>query len=662
MLDTISFKLHGIKAVKDHVQAEAAHTNGEKTIMLIPTHAELFGKMMVTKNKYFTSRIRVQEHELVTNENDNEVEHNALSFLKESEKTEHLQIRDMIIFNDVKHTKRIYGKVNGKWEVPSSYHGVTYDINPERGFIEFQTSIPKYLYGNSLAQFVPNVDSKEFLRSYNGAHKISYQSKILHKRLTAFIKKFLEDLKYFFSLSGEFNLDYLEITRLDICFNQYFETRAKALSYLESLKILNYKRYGKNQKETAGYETSLTRHISDGSYFKIYHKGSEYRSSTHGDFSKHLIVNENFRESLKFNEKYQKVFEKHRGLINDIFEKQGEKKHYTIDPKAMLEIKEVVNKMYKKAPFKTEFFKKEMDKVLRYEVSLKGKWFSYTYGRKVFRAKCRKHNQSYLNYLKVKSIFDSRNSEKNLQYVSKSENNNYRMFNVFLNRKTAFVLGGNDYLKRFEQNGMLDYDDIKKTYKISKYEYQRSDLSTSNVGTFSSELLQFAIKHFYKLLKEFQVKTLTNYKTAVDAIKDYNDKVKLKVIEYNKDKQHLTIDIFGKPIIKGSVVIRKATQLLTQKELSELGLKKISPLILLTIMSLLKQKKSFRQIREEMGISTSQFSRYKKDLAMFDVSENTNIESEEIITCVDFSKYYFLQNTFEYREKCFLTPNLLTYG
>lgn len=659
MLDTLGFRLHGIKAVKDTWQAERAHAKGEAPIFLLPTHAELFRKMNSYKGKYFSSAVRYQKHEWTVGDVKDDDEYHALKYMVD--KTEHLLIRDMIIFNDEGRTKKIFAKVNGKWEVPSSYHGVTFNINPEQGYIDFQMSVPKYLYGNSLAQYVPNVHSKYYKSHYDELNSLGSQSKILHKRLIKFVKKFFQDLTYFFSLEGDINLGFVELTRIDLCFNQYFKDRETALAYLENLKVLNYKRHGKGQSDVSGFNTSLTRMVSDGSYFKIYHKGSEYRDSAHGDFKKHTVINQKYMDSLQFNEKYKPIYHQNRELISSIFEKATDGS-YNMPKDKLKEVSELVNKIYKKVPFKTEFFKSEMDKVLRYEVSLKGKWLSYVYKRKVFRRNCPVHNRSFADYLATKSIYDSRNTEKSKRKVSKYHNRNYKMFNKFLNRKIALILGGGRQLERFLENGTIDLDNNGQNYNITRYEFSRTHLSTTDVGIFDTRMVQFCVKHFYKLLREYQVKRLTDYRSTVEKIKSYNDEVAQRVEKYNRNNHWRTLDAFNNPrYIKGKK-ITKATQMLTQKELVEKRLKRISPLILLTIMKLLKAGKSFRMIREEMGISPSQFSRYKKDLEYFNVTEHTMVHAEEIETCIDFSHYYQLCKTLRYKENCFLNEKTLQYG
>jgi len=137
------------------------------------------------------------------------------------------------------------------------------------------------------------------------------------------------------------NKKYIEIRRLDICYNQYFPTKSDALAYLDQQKKLSLKRRKKQKhiKETNNYTTTLAFTASNNSYFKIYHKGSEY-SKSDGDLKKHLELNKEFIDNLNLKEKYQKIYEKHQKEIWGLFQAKGKDEVFVIRDETKEKIKE----------------------------------------------------------------------------------------------------------------------------------------------------------------------------------------------------------------------------------------------------------------------------------------------------------------------------------
>jgi hypothetical protein len=163
-------------------------------------------------------------------------------------------------------------------------------------------------------------------------------------------------------------------------------------------------------------------------------------------------------------------------------------------------------------------------------------------------------------------------------------------------------------------------------------------------------------------VRYYQVKSLSNYDGLITRINNYNLEVDKRVMDYNDENHFKTYNHLGKPKIKGNKVITKATQLLTRTQLVELRLKKVSPLILITIIKLLKRGKSLAMVRKEMNLSASQFSRYKKDLELFDISEQSVFEAKPVETCTDFSEYYQKTETTNYVNNFFIKTECRSYG
>lgn len=141
------------------------------------------------------------------------------------------------------------------FNIPSSHYSVSYFINTTRDFIEFNLSVPKYLFGNNVLQFVSR---------YNYA--VDHTFGLLYRFLMDFKREYL----YNHVLDND-----IEVNRIDCCYNQFFNSKEDALTYLDQQKNLltQFARSSKNNYRS--YDTSfmyITRRYS----FKIYHKGTEF--------------------------------------------------------------------------------------------------------------------------------------------------------------------------------------------------------------------------------------------------------------------------------------------------------------------------------------------------------------------------------------------------
>ncbi|MCW3106620.1 MAG: hypothetical protein JWQ09_1126 [Segetibacter sp.] len=152
--------------------------------------------------------------------------------------------------------------------IASSHYSVSYSINKAGDYLEFNFSIPKYIYTTNVMQFVNIYDQS-----------VNTTFLELKKFLHTFIRDhFIEEpLK-----------DDLEINRIDICYNQFFNSKEDALSYLDEQKklLVKYARSSKNNYRS--YDTSLM-YITKRYSFKIYHKGTEFEKNDY----KELVKNGN---------------------------------------------------------------------------------------------------------------------------------------------------------------------------------------------------------------------------------------------------------------------------------------------------------------------------------------------------------------------------------
>ena len=155
---------------------------------------------------------------------------------------------------------------NGKQLNSSSHYSFSYHINFMRDFIEFNFSIPKYQFGTNILMFIEHDRDKEF--KMFSSQTLEYNLQKSYKLLSNFIANFF---KREFTICN-IDLKNVEINRIDVCFNQVFNSKEDALLYLEYQKKLKKKNARDEQGVMHDWTTSLmykTRRYSA----KIYHKG-----------------------------------------------------------------------------------------------------------------------------------------------------------------------------------------------------------------------------------------------------------------------------------------------------------------------------------------------------------------------------------------------------
>ncbi|GAA4914459.1 phage/plasmid replication domain-containing protein [Mucilaginibacter defluvii] len=145
-------------------------------------------------------------------------------------------------------------KSNSLYNASSNYK-LLYKYYIKSDCLDFEFSIPKYLYGSNILQFVKWHDQ---------------DSDGMYRYLMGFIKSFFN--KY--SLEP---IDFKDISihRIDFSYNQFFNSKYDALKYLSEQKQLLPKYARSTKNDYTNYDTSLT-YVTKRYSFKIYHKGTEF--------------------------------------------------------------------------------------------------------------------------------------------------------------------------------------------------------------------------------------------------------------------------------------------------------------------------------------------------------------------------------------------------
>lgn len=199
---------------------------------------------------------------------------------------------------------------------PSSHYKVSYFLNTLENYIEYNFSIPKYIFGTNIFQFFGYFDQTN--------------TKIFED-LKTFIINFLGKI----FVEPVSNSD-IEFNRIDICYNQFFNSKSDAINYLNWQKEKQQEINRSSKNRGRDYGTTLM--TSNARYsFKIYHKGTE--------FAKHDI----------------KELSKNNPHLYDL-----------------------------------GFLQSEADKILRYEMTCRKSYLNYVFGQ-WFSAKS-KHDENNPNY------------------------------------------------------------------------------------------------------------------------------------------------------------------------------------------------------------------------------------------------------------------------
>ncbi len=409
-------------------------------------------------------------------------------------------------------TYRATRYVNKKY-LPSSHYSMAYVIDSAKNSITFNFSIPKYLYGTNILQFVQHpTEIKAFDRSR--AEDFNYNVKATFDRLTIFIKKFISQFNTeVLSVSGnviekrKVDPEDVEIERLDLAFNQYFLSKDEALKYLFTQKQVRKRYIRDTTNNKTDWHSSI--YIKNDRYTaKIYHKGTEYKSKG-GERRKHRAINRKANEA---------------GIPE---------------------------------PFDTEFLQEEADRILRYEIEFSRAYMSLIYKNNLFRKDCQIHqrmaeiskkhrNLKERNKRAFEALKEAKNSEKE-KALKERLNVTYKELKDFSDKEFTFVVPYTDGHDRRQYS--FKYANVTKIYNdmtgqtcqmvlkarpyFEKYTRETIDMnikkneyvSLYKTTTFSRELLNEMFKVFADFIDQFTLQEKSSFSELEKRIDEHNKKV-----------------------------------------------------------------------------------------------------------------------------------------
>lgn len=197
--------------------------------------------------------------------------------------------------------------------LPSYHYNLAYAIDFNQDFIEFNFSIPKFLFTTNVFQFVPHYWDKHYSPSYN--KDLQSMGAVCYDRFVSFMDWFLE-----VHLNGHVDKSCVQITRIDFCFNKILSSRDEAMLYISHLKRIR-KKFLRSTKIPAAYHNGVY-FAHDDYTFKIYHKGDEFkvhdRNKLRAEYSEPQLERlQNFADRMV---RYE--LECKPGLMNTVFKRK----------------------------------------------------------------------------------------------------------------------------------------------------------------------------------------------------------------------------------------------------------------------------------------------------------------------------------------------------
>lgn len=334
--------------------------------------------------------------------------------------------------------------------------------NTDKDYLEFNLSIPKYIFGTNIYMFCEHYRDKNFSSYRNSS--LEYNLKVSYGLLSKFLHRFfaLE-----FPIENIVDYSDVEINRIDLSFNQVFHDKKSALEYLEYQKKIRKKHLRSDSNSYRAYETSLMFTTKRHS-LKIYHKGSE-------------------------------------------FLKHDRKEH------------EKINKLKGREYFNIEGLQAFADKILRYEITFRDTMLSYLFNRKLFRKNCPLHKARYEIYKKVESAKQKNDtiSKKTISYKSEFfkkkyiENHPY----IKIDKKDLNIYKSVSELLNQNRQFLMKVDS-----SVTDFNSRTSSLPFDPRAFFSKDLFLLCTKFLVSFIKEFQVKEKPSECAVADRIDNYNSK------------------------------------------------------------------------------------------------------------------------------------------
>jgi len=430
-------------------------------------------------------------------------------------------------FTETNHSMMIY-KTHIK--VPSSNYDVSICYVQFKSYVEISFSVPKYLYGTNVLHFCKHQNQPYYV-DMTVEQDLKKIFDYTFKMLGNFIRKFFQDV---FPETCQPDFNDVEMKRLDLCYNQVFQSERDAKMFLMYQKMIKKKGARDMSQNKQTYETSIF-YTTEYYAAKIYHKGTEY--ALH-DQKKHEAA-------------------------NAIAIKKGESPPFEIyDHQGILGIKSVA------------------DRILRYEISFRKEFLQYYYWRYYYRKTVpliseKKKLHRIMHNEKV-SIRNTESNELRRQKIlefnqtyDKVHKTIYRDVQKLYDTAPRFMLG-ETHKMRVENLSDHDFfvgEKLQRNFSI----YQ----------PFNKFLWNQMVASFVDFYDQFQVKEKVYFNDSQKRISEFNEKMDVlkslglegrKMYRGSIEKVTLLLQHYSMDELKRLGIIPKRTFYNWKKRLKELGI------------------------------------------------------------------------------------------
>jgi hypothetical protein len=454
--------------------------------------------------------------------------------------------------------------------VSSSYDLLT-QVCYDRDYIEWNFSVPKFLYGNNVAQFITHPGEHFFEHTRNTWKSVKRD---YYKRFIYFVRNFFEK-NFVLDRSTEnpsWKIDFLELelNRIDFCWNCFFRTKSEALVYLSYIQKQKPKGARRDSDIRGGLYTDGWTHTTDGYQKKVYYKGSEFKK--------------NDRKQLEKN----KVF----------------------------------------SPEQIDLLQEMADKILRFEVTLRKQHMSYLYQTNIFRKDSRIMNEmrtaakegrkyhelktskpaEYRKLVQEREAFDSSGKRSGFTFSHSKEILEkikvYKLVESCNNYRRDFVFG---------QSKEVDfYNENHHDFTFTKKNGNKMEIVLEKKVCLNEDIFMLWLSFFEDFVKETEVKFLPSFDSLQNKIVKHNEIVDNWRTTFTKE------DLDA--MTKGNGVARKNKKLQVKRIIRHLAL---------------LQKYTVKELRDYEMVDRTTLWRLEKDLKQFNIDLKYGMGSDQERTPIE---------------------------
>lgn len=527
-----------------------------------------------------------------------------------------------------------YTALAGRFRLRSSHYHVGYKLMIEKEYADLGFSIPKFIYGHSVAQFLTN--------PHTGRPRLmsrEEQKKNIWNQFVRVLKIFFDR---FFGTRTDgtslVNFDFVQITEIDLCFNQYFESKEFAHEFLNEVQKTQTVSMRKSKRNVKSYTDSEHKTgiavIKSHTYYKQYHKGTSvmkddiprilkgnkakkehlealkeyYTDPEHGEIEfiqlKKSIENKRRELSLILGAGWYKTDKKHPFYKEDFELNEKDYKYYKNMHSAYYrELDEMQKKLMSKEEYRNTFNRiidtqnlvDIADKIIRHELRIYGKTMSKDYN--YFVRVMDEQNTITKNGGQASKLPRSiTNRRKMLKKLEAKE----RRFNNKNDKKNILTPSEKENLK-------LLRSEFRK-----RYQWFLGENPDPSSKQFTKKILDFYLNKFFQYVDEYQVKELPKWSI-----------MKARINEENKRREKIQALRYGENLANG--IDKKPP------------LNKISITKFRKVYDYFKKGLDIDYMIEEGYISKRTGQRYKKDLR--DIGLNNGMSSIPFVTSTDYDTY-----------------------